>query len=284
MLPDNPLALSASIYTRTVAASVYQEAGLTEQRVAVLMDATLDSKSLQPFIGFPNAALNLWTFYKSIGDKDSALDLARRSLTASRSPTAAWMCALDLYEQNRLPEAMQCLDQVGQNDFMGDIMRALIVAEPNEPHQALQEYKNTFQKYRQGAMAMRYCAHLLLILGEKEMGVANYKEFTVFPGLKSEGSKEFNKAIGHFGRGKLTPEEYLRKAGKSRFWQSMAHLDIGLSHLAAGDREGARRHLKMAADTRTYWFSAECFWSQVILSRMDADPTWPPWIADRKTK
>jgi serine/threonine protein kinase len=282
MLPDNPLALYSSLYARTVAASIYGEAKLPEQRMAMLKEATLDAQALQPFIAFPNAATNLWIFYKSIGDKDKAVDVARRSLAASKSPTAASMCAFDLYEQRRDTEALQCLDQLGgQNDFLGDVMRALVIAELKGQHPALQEYKTIAQKYQQGAFEMRFCGHLLLILGKKDMAITNYKAFTTFPGLKSEDSKEFYKAIGHFGRGTSTAEEYLNKAGASRFWQSMAHLDIGLTCLAAGDRTGARKHLQMAANTRTYWFY-ESFWSQMFLSRMDADPTWPPWIQPKK--
>src|SRR5262249_21140263 len=53
MLPDNPLVLSASLYARTVAASVYQEAKRTEQHAAMLKEATLDSQALQPFVAFP---------------------------------------------------------------------------------------------------------------------------------------------------------------------------------------------------------------------------------------
>src|SRR5262249_47577748 len=95
-------------------------------------------------------------------------------------------------------------------------------------------------------------------------------------GAPSRG-EEFAKAQRQFSVGELSEEGLLAKAGWSRFKQFDAHLSIGLSRLAVGDRTGARQQFQKAVDTRTYW-TYGCFWCEMFLSRMDKDPTWPPWI------
>jgi hypothetical protein len=282
MLPDNALVLSANLYARTIAAGIYQEAGLPEQRRSVLEEAARDVQALQPFIALPNPAVYMWTFYKSIGDRDRALDVARRSLEASGSPLAAYICAVDLYQQGRFAEALKCLDRRRQGEMLGDVMRAFVLAEsPDGPRLALQEHDKITRKYPLDPWSLRFCRDILLLLGKKELALASFKKFGSVPGLKSEGSKKFFEAVRQFGCGELSEEGFLIKAGTSRNWQYAAHLDIALFRLAAGDRRGARKHFQMAISTRAYWYY-DSFWCLMFLSRLEEDPTWPKWIGPMK--
>jgi tetratricopeptide (TPR) repeat protein len=111
MLSNNLLALSASLYARTVAAGIYQEAGLAEQRQAVLQEAARDAEALDPVTELPNVSWYVWLFYETTGDGDKALQAARRSLERTGDPFAAFNCAVTLYRQGRFTEALACVDR-----------------------------------------------------------------------------------------------------------------------------------------------------------------------------
>jgi serine/threonine protein kinase len=275
MLPDNPLVLCASLYARTVAANIFQDAKLNEQRVAALKEAALDITALQPFIELPNPAMYIWTFYNANGENEKSLEIAHRSLKSSRSPTAAFLCAIDLYQKGNFSKALECLDQRRQGYLLGDIMRALALAElPNGDVLALQEYNEITRKYTLSAIDLQYCRVILLLLGKKEMARAIFKNYGSVPGLKAESSKEFYEGIRLFGIGELSEDKYLSKAGASRHWQLVAHFDIALFRLADGDRDGALDHLQKAVGTKTYWIGSS-FWCQMMLTRLVNDPEWP---------
>jgi len=70
---------------------------------------------------------------------------------------------------------------------------------------------------------------------------------------------------------------FLSKAGASRWRQHIALYEAGLSRLGAGDRAGARDRFQKAVSTRAF-FLAQYAWSVMFLSRLESDPTWPPWI------
>ena len=130
--------------------------------------------ALEPFIALPYPAVNMWVFYEVTGDTDRALDVARRSLEASGSPMAAFSCVVDLYQQGRFAEALQCLDRRRQTDLMGDLLRVLVLAELHDgPRLALQEYDKLTRKYPLEEPAdLERCRAPLLVLGKKELALA----------------------------------------------------------------------------------------------------------------
>jgi hypothetical protein len=60
-----------------------------------------------------------------------------------------------------------------------------------------------------------------------------------------------------------------------------AHFQIGLRHLAEGDRDGARDHFQKCVQTRVfiYW---DYVWARAFLDRLKGDSRWPDWIRRRK--
>jgi len=278
MLPNNPLALRASLYARTVLAALYAEAKFANPRMAVLQEAEQDIQALKPFIALPGVGWELWAFYEVIGDTARALDAARRSLDASRSPLVAWCAALQLYGQSRLAEARQCLERGRESDLPGDLLRVLILAEsPDGQRLALQEYDKLCRKYPLEGPNGHFCSMIGLLLGQKELAQSALERYGTNPGAKSETTKGFRKAEAQFVRGELSEDNFLAKAGNSRFGQLVAHYEIGISRLAAGHRKSAREHLRKAVATRAFWI-IDYNWSVAFLSRLEKDSTWPPWI------
>jgi hypothetical protein len=64
--------------------------------------------------------------------------------------------------------------------------------------------------------------------------------------------------------------------------QCEAKFVIGMRRLAEGDRSGAREFFQKCVATRVliYW---EYLWAGAFLKRMNEDPTWPPWIPQKRS-
>ena len=277
MLSDNPLALYTSLYARLVAAGIYQEANLPQERMAVLQGAARDVQALERFIEFPNPAFASWLYFEEIGDRGQSLAVSRLSFDRSRSALAAFYCVASLYQQGRFAEALKLLDERRQPDLGGDVMRLFLLAElPDGPRRALAEYQKFEIAYPQEGWQMRTKSEVLLFLGRKEQALATLRTVRS-PFCISPDWREFYEAMRQFDRGELSADAYLAKAGASRWKQFHAHYQIGLFRLADGDRRGARYHFQKAVETRARWIYPWA-WCRMFLSRLDNDPKWPPWI------
>lgn len=83
-----------------------------------------------------------------------------------------------------------------------------------------------------------------------------------------------------YDAGRLTEAELLQIIGKSQWNECEGHFYVGLKHLSEGDRAGAREHFQKSAATPLYgWYEHQ--WSRCFLSRMEANPNWPPWIPQK---
>jgi tetratricopeptide (TPR) repeat protein len=277
MLPDNPLALYASVYARVVAAGFYQEAGLLPERAAVLQDAGRDVQALEPFWELPNPAFAAVSFFEEIGDKGAALDVNRRTFDRRRDPIGALHCSISLCQEGRFAEALKLLDQRPEPELRGDMMRVFVLAElPNEPRPAREAYQQFASVYSPSSLPIRAKGVVLLYLGRRDQAREEFRkgrpEFALSPSWQT-----FYDAVRQFHCGELSEESLLAIAGASRMKQCNAHYEIGLFRFAVGDRAGARDHFQKAVDTRGIWLQAWA-WSRMLLGRLEKDPKWPPWI------
>ncbi|MFO0915141.1 MAG: CDC27 family protein [Pirellulales bacterium] len=167
MLPNNSLVLYVSLYARLVAAASYKEAQLEDRYQAILMEASKDADQLMPYLEQPNAAWAIWLYFNQTGDKEKALELARRSFELSQhGPFNAYIYAISLYEQDRIKEAIACLDRRRKSDIDGDILRAFLVAEDAGRDAGLEEYNKLVSKYsKQDSFLL---GDILFFLGETE--------------------------------------------------------------------------------------------------------------------
>jgi serine/threonine protein kinase len=277
MLPDNPLALYASVYARVVAAGIYQEGKHSQERALVLQEAARDVQALEPFLGLPNPSFAASVYREALGERNEALAVARRGFERTGDPGGALYCAVNLYQQGSFAEALKLLDQRRQPERLGNMMRVFLLAElPDRPHPALEEYQKFAREYSPEGLSTQAKGVVLQFLGRKEQAQQEFRkarpEFAF-----SQAWKAFYEAVHQFDCGEHSEDLLLASAGSSRLRQCRAHYEIGLYRLARGDRAGAGNHFRMAADTRALWLY-ERDWSQMFLSRLDKDPRWPPWI------
>jgi serine/threonine protein kinase len=178
MLPDNQMVLSVSVFARLVAAAIYQEAGLTEKRRAVLEEANRYVQALEPFLELPNPAWSIWQYFEDIDEPAKALEVMRRSLKRSGSPTAAFFCVVSLYRQGKFREAAECLEQRRQAELTGDVTRGFLLAELPEGHRrAIDAGAELARRYPQEYWDLRLRGNLLLFLGRKEEALATLRRF-----------------------------------------------------------------------------------------------------------
>jgi serine/threonine protein kinase len=277
MLPDNPLALYASVYARVVAAGIYREGKLSQERALVLQEAARDVQALEPFLGLPNPTFVTVLYRVALGERSEALDVARREFERTNDPMGALYCAVNLYQRGSFAEALKLLDQRRRPQRLGDMMRVFLLAElPDRPRPTLEEYQGFARTYSPEQLPTQSKGVVLLFLGRKEEARQEFckirPEFAF-----SQSWKEFYEAVHQFNCGELSEHLLLARAGASRLKQCRAHYEIGLYRLARGDRTGAGEHFRMAANTGTLWMY-EWDWSQMFLSRLKKDPKWPPWI------
>src|SRR5262249_20749668 len=220
MLPDNPLVLYASLYARLVAARIYQDAKLSQERTIVLQEGARDVQALEPFFELPNSVFAMWLYFEELGDRDKALDVARRSLDRSGGSMAAFYCAVSLYDQGKFADALKHLDQRTQRDLAGDLTRVFLLAElADGPHVAFDEYQGLARTHPQEGMPRRAQGEALLFLGNKE------KAQSILRGAKppfaiSQDWRRFYEARRQFDCGQLSEDGYLASSGASR-WQQL---------------------------------------------------------------
>jgi serine/threonine protein kinase/tetratricopeptide (TPR) repeat protein len=248
MLPENPLVLLANVYTRVVAAGIYHDAELPQERTAVLQDAKRDVQALERVIELPNSAYAMWLYYEEVGDGDSAVDVTRRCFNKTGGMQAAYNCAESLYLQDKRKEALDLLDHRRQPDLQGDVLRLFLLAEERGPDQALAEYKRFDDVYSLASWASRIKSEVLFFLGRKDLALESLRNLR--PGLAfGQENPSFWEAGTQFDRGELAEDAVLARAGASRVNQWTVHYQLALRRLADGDRDGAKDHFQKAVDT-----------------------------------
>ena len=88
---------------------------------------------------------------------------------------------------------------------------------------------------------------------------------------------KWHKKLLDYNCGELTDQQLLQEAGSFRWDQCEAHFFMAMTKLADGNRAGAREHFRQCIATGVFRFY-DYRWSRAFLSRMERDPTWPPWI------
>jgi len=126
-----------------------------------------------------------------------------------------------------------------------------------------------------------YVPAIFQLLGRRAEAVAAYKSLGQ-KFLDSNTRSEWVIRLLEFGAGETSVERLMAAAGPSRLNRCEAHFFIGMSRLADGDRHGARVHFQHAVNTHVIWYVDHSL-SRAFLSRLDADPKWPPWIPQGAT-
>jgi tetratricopeptide (TPR) repeat protein len=260
-----------------VAAGIYQDANLVQERTTVLQDAARDVEALAPFRELPNPAFATVSYFEAIGNKRAAFDVNRRTFDRYGDPIGALQCAISLSQEGKFAEALKLLEQRRRPETRRDMMRVFVLAElAHEPHPGREAYQKFARTYSPEGLPLRARGVVLLYLGRREEALKEFRKVRPEFAL-SQGWSGFYDAVHRFECSELSEDSLLVQAGASRLKQCDAHYEIGLFQLTSGDRAGALDHFQKAVGTRALWMYSWT-WSRMLLGRLEKDPKWPPWI------
>jgi tetratricopeptide (TPR) repeat protein len=284
LLPDNPRPLWVSLNAHLVKAGVRKHHGESEQRGEELVLAGKDAALLKPFAALPDAVVYRWLYFREMGKEEEVLEDLRRASEGTDHVYVTFCCALTLYRRGQrgdLEEALRVLRRrPGYNDRLLPFVLAEYDYHPDKhdwqasARQALEDFKARCQD---GAAVMDSQA-VLCLLGKKAEAVEANKAL-----LNEQPSRFYTLRRKpllrclEYNAGELSADDLLRGAEGSLWDQCLAHHYIAMTHLADGDRIGAKKHFDQVVETRaTLWGTYDMSW--VFQARLEKDPTWPPWI------
>jgi tetratricopeptide (TPR) repeat protein len=286
----NPAALWVSLGAHLAKAGVHEHRREPDQRRAELELARKDADALKPFTALPEAVVYRWLYFREVGREEEVLEELRRASKETDHTYVNFYCAVTLYRRGQrsdLEEALRVLER--RPGTYNDRLLPFVLAEldyPNKQHdwpaRALKAYEGYTARTQDGAAVMDTQA-VLYLLGRKGDAVEASKALLGQPERFYTLRRQPLLQCLHYKAGDLTADELVRRAGRSRWDQCLAHFSIAMTKLAEGDRTGAKEHFEKAVETRaTGWGEYDMSW--VFLARLKNDPTWPPWIPERPAK
>jgi serine/threonine protein kinase len=284
LLPDNPFALSASAQAHLVAAVLHREGGTQSNRQSALAEMERDVRELERFDQYPGVAFCRSLYYAQIGDEAAATEALRRAADRPADNPVLVAYAADCYRRGETEKALEVLARrKDQGDWGGNLLRAYLLAErpnggPAQAYEAVREWMGRYGTAENVGLG----ATALLVLGRKAEA-QSYVRGQSAPGRQlGPKRQDFSERYRAYASGEDPSEEALLRAARGlRSQRCRAHFLIGMTHLADGDRGGAKYHLRQADANRCYNLFIE-YLSLALLARLDNDPAWPPWIPTKK--
>jgi serine/threonine protein kinase len=289
LLRNNPAALWVSLGAHLAKAGVHEHRGELKQRRAELDLAGKDADALKPFTAYPEAVVYRWLYFREEGKAEEVLGELRQASEQTDHVYVATCCALTLYRRGQpgdLEEALRVLEN--KRDTYIDRLLPFVLAEydyPNKhgwPARARKAAKDFAAETQDGAAAMDSQA-VLCLLGKKEDAVKANEALLSQPQRVYALRRDAILRCLRYNAGKLSAEELIRGAGRSRWDQCLAHYYVAMTKLAERDRGGAQEHFDKVVKTRAFlWGTYDLSW--VFQNRLAKDPTWPPWISKERAK
>jgi serine/threonine protein kinase len=282
MLSGNPKALETSFYAHMGASILLGANGQPDKRMVELDQARRDVEALEKSSTLAMAVTARLVYFDHVESK-ALLQECHRAMEKTGNPRVNRYCAAILYRMGKTEEALKVLDDClpgtsGNRDYSISIERGYILA---ELHDGLTRALAAYQEAVRAApkdTAVWGPDFVLRLLGRKQEAVAYCRKLREQTGGHTfPWRREWNRQILSYLCADLPAAELLQAAGSSRGNECEGHYCIALTLLADGDRDGARQHFTAAVATGYFVFT-EYRWSRAFLSRMDHDPSWPPWI------
>jgi serine/threonine protein kinase len=277
IFPSNPSVLVCSVKTHMYAAGLYALSNKSKEREAAMRVATKDAAELARFPEVTSAVLWRACFLNYDGQKAEAFRVLENAMRSAQvNPRLAWEYAMELFRRGEVEKALNVIElHVRSDPYWGDFTRATYLAElPNGPARAREIYASLMEAHPE--LWWMWVA-IPLWLGNTEEACAD---------VRAREPEQVPQWFGAFYEYLRSPtatleEDLINGTGRSPVNLTYAHYWVGIRQLAAGDRIGAHRHFQ--ACLATHCFSTVAYvWSRAFLSRMEKDPTWPPWIPVKK--
>jgi serine/threonine protein kinase len=281
-LPGNAYGLEVSLWVHLTAAVAFGDAGQHDREQAAWAQGERDCKALEAFPDLPTAVTYRFSFLHGAGRRGTELESLRQASVTIKDNLVGYFNALVLYEEGKFEPALEAMDRNRKNrEINGDSIRALILAELPDAttrlQQAFQEYTNYYRS------ATSWAPIFPLLLGAPAQSRAQSLELVQQTNRLPRLRREFYLCLAQYQAGMLPESAFLKSLGVSRWNQIEGQFFIALTHLAEGDRAGAREHLRLAIASHVNGYVLYD-WSPAFIKRLETDPNWPPWIPPQRTK
>jgi tetratricopeptide (TPR) repeat protein len=273
MLPGNPVILARSVHAHLVAWGVFSVTGQLERGRQALEQAGRDARALEAFPSVSMAQVARFHYHDCAGEEQAALAVSALG--------GGFRRALMLYRQGEYPKALEAADRaVARGSALSRVERCFILAEMDDgPQQAWAAFKDAEAATDLGYY--RLCAAAVpLLLGRKADAVDASRKVRADPTVPVPPWYKgwYHHYLDYLCDG-ISEDELIRAAGRCRPMLCEAHFQIGLRHLAEGDRRGAQDHFQKCDETGVflYW---DHKWARAFRDRLaqDRTHTWPKWI------
>jgi tetratricopeptide (TPR) repeat protein len=270
LLLGNPFALARSVHAHLIAAGVFEATGQPGKSRAALEQAGRDARMLDPLTDLRPALVARFRYYDYVGDQEDALAVSRRA--------TEFRLGLMLYRRGEYDQALAATDRArARGHGLPRVERGFILAElPDGPRRATAAFEDAAADDDPSYYRL-FAPSILLLLGRKADAVQAALKLRSDPTIVPPWDRDWYQHRLDYLCDRITDDQLLRAAGACRPKLCEAHFQIGLWHLADGDRAGARKHLRKCDETRVfiYW---EHEWGRAFMRRLEKGATWPPWI------
>jgi tetratricopeptide (TPR) repeat protein len=279
-LPDNVMVSIVSVSVHLMCYHVFDELGQRERREAAREEGLRDARSLQRYSHLPNAVLARWQFLQGIGQENEGLADLRHTAETTTDVNAGYYYSIALYERGEFERAVHVLEK-RKGVAVVDLARVIPLAElPDGPRRANKLYDEiAVRDLRDWDL---FNSQLILrFLGRKQEAIGVSRKFLSqpdrFPAVRQDA---FRRAL-EYCAGQRSADDLISSMRGNGGDLSNAHLCIALTALGEGDRHKAKQHLQLCYATR-FFDNLPYDISLMLLSRMNKDANWPPWIPVKK--
>ena len=204
----------------------------------------------------------------------NAEELVKQRLDRFRTPYDASVYALLLSLRGDNQGAIACLEEFlnAQPDFATQL--AYMHADSGRLDEAYRLYEAASKS--DDLFTLIFAERIVRFLGRHDERRQIARRLSL-PAMRWFGRRDWMLKIIRFEMDEVSARELLAAAGSSRLNLCEGHFYLGMAALSDGDRESARMHFRKAIETRVFDYN-EYSSSQWMLSRLEKDPKWPPWI------
>lgn len=269
-LDENSYLLSELLSANLTAATAYEAAGNFEGQQQHLNAARDLANRLGEYPGDYEAHRWRAYYFDQTGDLDSAI----LEWQAIQDKTIGFLI-MCLYRAGRFDDALVACDEyrkdsvTGTADFCHSFTLAALANSSGELSSNFR-FEKQLAWNRNSTRRSKYI--LWCLAGDQDRAVQEVREVGIDP-----ESPPFARRVFDYASGNLAASEYLQEVSHSRFQLGNAHLMIGMSSLAQGDRKMARQHFQQVVDQRlNYEFFTAM--ARALLTQLEHAPQWPTWI------
>jgi hypothetical protein len=190
---------------------------------------------------------------------------------------------LTLYRLGRFQEALDLCDERQSRykaaRFTDFLQGFILAAESDTPQKFVAAFEPRGKETLDSINAHRFTYTIRCLAGNLD-GARKFSRQQRESGAHLSADEVGWRKVLEYCCGDLGEDALLSKLTDSRSALCHAHFLIGITHLAKGHREEARKHFRASSDMKVSLF-VEDHLSRALIAQLDRQPNWPFWIAIR---